>query len=68
MSPERIADALARLTKDGDCSVCENSEDDCNRYHEWCFGRTARATASNPGWRVDFVSQIHYVLDLEFMP
>ena len=44
------------------CRMCDELEDDCNRYSEWCLGRTARATKDNPGWRLQFVDQLWEVL------
>jgi hypothetical protein len=60
---EAASEYLEELDEDGDCRACGNSEDDCNRYHRWCLGRTARLSKSNSaGWREQFVEQLRLVI------
>jgi hypothetical protein len=61
---QAVAEHLELLDGLGRCMACSNSEDDCNRYHEWCFGRTARATSTNSGWRQQFLDQLTLAISM----
>jgi hypothetical protein len=60
---QAAAEHLEVLDENGKCRACGNSVDDCNRYYQWCLGRTARLSRSNSaGWREAFVDQLEMVI------
>jgi hypothetical protein len=60
---QTIAKEWETLNEIGDCRVCGHTEDDCNRYYQWCIGRSCRLSKDVPGWRAQVVAQIELIVE-----